>query len=120
MDPATYARLYGPCTLPRPRPGHPVTLALAAVTWGLTAVSVAWLLLLFGIAAVWGMAAGQEVGGLVATVLLSLAGGGAVLAGLAFAPGVRRLDLAPRLLLLGVLAFPVPTALAAMSWANVA
>ncbi|WP_415952039.1 hypothetical protein [Streptomyces sp. KLOTTS4A1] len=116
MNPATHSRLYGPA--PRPRTRNALVLLPAAAAWGLAGASAAWLLIHFGMAALWGLAAGADTGGLVAQVLLSFLGGAVVLGGIAFAPGVRRLSVETRLLLTGVVAFPVPTALAAMTLVN--
>ncbi|MFD9521203.1 hypothetical protein [Streptomyces sp. NPDC059979] len=117
MSPSTYAALYGPWQPTRPvAKERPVVTVLAALLWTATFLSLAWLASLFGIAVVWMAAAGGPVGGLVLRVALVVVGAAAGLTALAFAPGVRRLAPASRLLLLGALACPVPTALAIWSW----
>jgi hypothetical protein len=64
----------------------------------------------------WGAAEGAAVGGLVLEFVLIVAAGAAALTVLAFAPGVRRLSWAGRLLLTGSLACPFTTGLAIASW----
>ncbi|MFF4434986.1 hypothetical protein ACFYZ4_38225 [Streptomyces sp. NPDC001513] len=115
VNPSTYAALYGPWQPTRPAPKErPAVAVLAALLWTVTALSFVWLASLFSIALVWGAAAGQPVGGLLLRFLLVPAGAGAVLAALAFAPGIRRMAVSSRLLLLGALACPAPTTLAIM------
>ncbi|MDX3533684.1 hypothetical protein PV721_04750 [Streptomyces sp. MB09-01] len=117
MNPSTYAALYGPGRPTRAVPEErPVVAVLAALLWTVTSLSLAWLAGLFALAVVWGAAAGAPVGGLVLRVALITVGAAAALTALAFAPGIRRLAVAGRLLLLGALACPVPTALAVRSW----
>ncbi|MFD9633421.1 hypothetical protein [Streptomyces violascens] len=84
-----------------------------------TAVSLAWLTYLVGLIALWGMADGAEVGGFVQRFVLTVTGGLAALAALAFAPGVRRLTVPGRLFLTGLLACPVPTGFAIAAWVQV-
>ncbi|WP_327415119.1 hypothetical protein [Streptomyces sp. NBC_01233] len=117
MNPSTYAALYGPWQPTKPAPEErPVVVVLAVLLWTATFLSFAWLASLFAIAVVWGAAAGAPVGGLVLRVALVLAGAAAALTALAFAPGIRRLAVSSRMLLLGALACPVPTVLAIWSW----
>jgi hypothetical protein len=120
MNPQTYATLYGPWQPSRPRAGRgtTVTAVLAGVLWTLTMASLAWLTLLLGIVAVWMMAAGESVVAFILPFALIYVVYAAVLTACAYAPGVRRLAPAARLLLLGALAAPVPTTLAAWTWFN--
>ncbi|MFK8909719.1 hypothetical protein [Streptomyces sp. YS-3] len=110
MNPTTYATLYGPYRppRPRPRPGQAVVIGLAAAVWGMTLASLALLTLVVGMAALWGAADGAPVRDFVLTYFGTVLGAAAALGALAFAPGVRRLAPASRLLLLGALACPVP------------
>ncbi|GAA0617209.1 hypothetical protein [Streptomyces crystallinus] len=117
MNPTTYATLYGPYQPPRPRPRHGrqvLVVVLAAVLWAITFVSVAELAFLVGMVALWGAAEGQPVGEFVMTFVGIVGVATTLLVALAFAPGVRRLAPAMRLLLLGALACPVPTVYAAL------
>ncbi|MGW1894414.1 hypothetical protein ACWCP6_29860 [Streptomyces sp. NPDC002004] len=117
MNPKTYATLYGPWRPgQQPRPGRSAVAVLAGALWSLILLSLGWLTFLVGMTALWGAADGASVGGFLLTFVLSVAGAFAVLTALAFAPGVRRLTWASRLLLLGVLAFPVPVGLAVWAW----
>ncbi|MFJ6758223.1 MULTISPECIES: hypothetical protein [unclassified Streptomyces] len=117
MNPSTYTALYGPWQPARPVPKErPGVAVLAALLWTVTLLSVAWLASLFTIVIVWSAASGAPVGGLVLRVALIPVGAAAALTALAFAPGIRRLAVSSRLLLLGALACPVPTALAIWSW----
>ncbi|MEU6758278.1 hypothetical protein [Streptomyces sp. NPDC046685] len=116
VNPDTYAALYGPGRPAAPaRRERPVVAALAGVLWAATCMSVIWLASLFAIAVVWGAAAGAPVGNMVLWALIPV-GGAAALTALAFAPAVRRLSVAGRMLLLGALACPVPTGLAVWTW----
>ncbi|OAR26645.1 hypothetical protein A8W25_31605 [Streptomyces sp. ERV7] len=121
MNPTTYAALYGPYQPPRRRPhrGQAVVTVLAGMLWAVTFASLALLTFVVGMAALWGAADGTPVGDLVLTFFGIIIGAAAVLAALAFAPGVRRLAPASRLLLLGALACPVPTVYAIMVWARI-
>ncbi|MFI6037562.1 hypothetical protein ACIBBD_25985 [Streptomyces sp. NPDC051315] len=121
MNPQTYATLYG-AWQPTGRPGgrgRAAAAVAAGVLWALTLVSLAWLTVLVGMVAVWGLAEGVPVGGFVLRYALVVVGAMAVLIALAHAPGVRRLSPAVRLLVLAVPAFPVPTALAVWTWCDV-
>ncbi|MFE3526616.1 hypothetical protein ACFXOD_34450 [Streptomyces sp. NPDC059161] len=84
-----------------------------------TAVSLAGLTYLVGMTALWGVAAGAEVGGVVGCFVLTVTGGLAALAALAFAPGIRRLTVPGRLFLTGLLACPVATGFAVAAWVQV-
>ncbi|MFE1755340.1 hypothetical protein [Streptomyces anandii] len=117
MDPGTYARLYEP-PRPAPPPESPGLALLASALWVLNAVSLAWLTFLCAMVALWGAAEGQAVGDLVMTYVLVVAGGAGLLTALAFTPGVRRLSPAGRLLLTGVLACPVTTGVAVVTWVH--
>ncbi|MEU9158788.1 hypothetical protein AB0D29_00670 [Streptomyces sp. NPDC048424] len=117
MNPSTYAALYGPWQPAKPTPKErPAVAVLAALLWTVTGLSLAWLASIFSIALLWGAAAGQPVGGLLLRFVLVPVGAAAVLAALAFAPGIRRMAASSRLLLLGALACPAPTVLAVMVW----
>lgn len=117
MNPDTYAALYGPWQPAKPaREERPLVAALAGLLWAATCTSLLFLAGLFTMAVVWGAAAGAPVGGLVLRVALIPVGAGALLTALAFAPGIRRLAVSTRLLLLGALACPVPTGLAVWAW----
>lgn len=118
MNPGAHAR-FSASPRPVPRPGRRGVAALAGVLWVLNAVSLAWLAVLVALVALWGAAAGEAVGGVVLRFVLLAAGVPAALVALAFAPGIRRLSQATRLLLTGVLACPVTTGLAIASWLRV-
>lgn len=110
MDPRTYATLYGPWRpKPSPRPGRTVVGVLAGALWCVTLLSCAVLAFDGAIAALWGT---STAGDLLLRYALITVGTVAVLAALAFAPGVRRLPTEGRLLLMGAVAFPVPAFLA--------
>ncbi|WNM29232.1 hypothetical protein RKE30_01825 [Streptomyces sp. Li-HN-5-11] len=115
MNPGTYARLYGPPQL-TPRSEGTGVVVLASALWALNVASLAWLPFLVAMIALWGAAEGAAVGGLVLEFVLIAAAGAAALTVLAFAPGVRRLSWAGRLLLTGALACPFTTGLAIASW----
>ncbi|MBD0742662.1 hypothetical protein BG418_14395 [Streptomyces sp. CBMA152] len=87
---------------------------LACVLWAVTFGSLAWITLLVGIVTLWGAADGAPVGDFVLTYFGIIIGAAGALAALAFAPGVRRLAPASRLLLLGAVACPVPAFYAAL------
>ncbi|MFB8351133.1 hypothetical protein [Streptomyces niveus] len=89
---------------------------LAGVVWAITLLSLTWLAFLFGMATLWGLAAGVPLGGILLRYALIVATAGASLTALAFAPGVRQLAAESRLLLLGVIACPLPTVLAITTW----
>ncbi|MEU7600892.1 hypothetical protein AB0B78_02795 [Streptomyces sp. NPDC040724] len=120
MRPDAYAALYGPWQ-PAQQVRVPVgkdrrgVVALAALLWVVTALSVSVVGGLLSIALIWGAAAGQPIGELVPW-LLPLPAGAVGLTALARAPGIRRLAASSRLLLLGALACPVPTVLAVWLW----
>lgn len=118
MDSHTYATLYGPWK-PAPPPRRTGVRLLAGGLWGITVASMAWLAFLVGMAALWGAADGASVGGFLLDWVLRVAGAVAVLGAVAFAPGVRRLQGPHRMLLLGILACPVPAVLAVWTWFNV-
>lgn len=117
VKPQTYAALYGPW---RPEPashrGQTVVVVVAAMLWGLTAMSLVWLAFLVGMTALWVAAAGEPIADFLLRYVLIAVGAVAALTALAFAPGVRRLAAERRLLLLGALACPVPTTLAITTW----
>ncbi|MFJ1748989.1 hypothetical protein ACIOJD_22485 [Streptomyces sp. NPDC088116] len=92
---------------------------LAGVLWALTVLSLTWLAGLVTITAVWSLAAGVPVADVVLRYVLPAVGAAAALTALAFAPGVRRLTMEIRLLLIAVLACPVPTVLAITTWIQV-
>lgn len=120
LSPKAYDALYGPH-----RPTHSPNRAETAITvaagglWALTLGSLAWLTFLVGIGAVWAAAAGEPVGDFLWPFVLTVAGAAVALTALAFVPGIRRLTPAARLLLLGALAFPVPTGFAILTWIRV-
>lgn len=119
LSPKAYATLYSPYRpTHQPSRGETVVALLAGGLWALTLASLAWLTFLVGMVAVWGAAAGQPIGDLLRTFFLTVATAAATLIALAFAPGIRRLAPATRLLLLGALACPVPTCLAVVTWAQ--
>ncbi|MFB7213036.1 hypothetical protein [Streptomyces sp. NPDC056255] len=118
MNPSTYARLYGP-PRPAPRPGRTGVVVLASTLWVLNAASLAWLTFLVAMIALWGAADGMAVGGFLLQFVLIVTGGVAALTALAFAPGVRRMTWAGRLLLTGALACPVTTGVAIVAWSQV-
>jgi hypothetical protein len=117
VNPETYATLYGPWQ-PTPAPHRTRTgpAVLAGVVWAVTLLSLSWLASLVGITAVWGLAAGVPVGDFLLRCVLIVVGAAAALTALAFAPGIRRLTMDIRLLITGVLACPVPTVLAIITW----
>ncbi|WP_331748787.1 MULTISPECIES: hypothetical protein [unclassified Streptomyces] len=115
MNPSTNARLYGPPRL-APRSRRTGVVVLAWMLWTLTAASLAWLTFLVAMTALWGVAEGTAVGGFVLQFVLIVTSAAVALIALAFAPGVRRLHRAGRLLLTGALACPVTTGLAIGSW----
>ncbi|APU41273.1 MULTISPECIES: hypothetical protein [unclassified Streptomyces] len=117
MNPSTHAALYGPWRPARPaRRERPAVVALAGLLWAVTALSVAWTGGLACVALLWTAAAGEPAVGLVAPLLLIPAGAAGITA-LARAPRVRDLAASTRMLLLGAVACPVPTALAVWLWA---
>ncbi|MFD7490864.1 hypothetical protein ACFV8T_00310 [Streptomyces sp. NPDC059832] len=118
MNPSTYARLYGPPQL-APRPRRTGVAVMAWMLWTLNVASLAWLTFLVALTALWGAAEGTAVGGFVLQFVLIVTGAAVALTALAFAPGVRRLHWAGRLLLTGALACPVTTGLAIGSWIHV-
>ncbi|PZG94454.1 hypothetical protein C1I97_27770 [Streptomyces sp. NTH33] len=118
MNPSTYTRLYGPRPSV-PRRARTGVVVLAAVLWGLTLVSCAWLAYLVGVVVF--VSAGADgawapAGSFLLWCALVVAGAVGVLTAVAFVPGVRRLAPESRLLLLGVLACPAPTLLAVLTW----
>ncbi|WP_143570547.1 hypothetical protein [Streptomyces acidiscabies] len=81
-------------------------MALAAfAVWMPTLVSVAWMTLVVGLGVLLGVVDGLSY-------VAYLAAGVAVLASLALIPPLRRLALPARMLVLGVLALPVPVGVA--------
>ncbi|MFE9999837.1 hypothetical protein [Streptomyces avermitilis] len=119
MDPRTYAKLYSPCKpSPSASPRTGVTL-LAALLWGITAMSLAWLTFLVGLTALWSAAEGTSASGLLAGYAGCVIGGAALLTALAFVPGVRRMTTAGRSLSLSSVACPVPLVLAVATWFSV-
>ncbi|WP_030786632.1 hypothetical protein [Streptomyces sp. NRRL S-920] len=115
-NPGTYARLYGPAQ-PARRSGHWGLVAVAGVLWALTLTSLAWITVLVSLAALWGEAAGADAGTFVLQYVAFVAGAAAALTALVFAPGIRRLSWASRLILAGVVACPVAVGFAVYSWA---
>ncbi|MGW0995450.1 hypothetical protein ACWD5V_19520 [Streptomyces sp. NPDC002523] len=94
----------------------------AVLLWMVTLSSLSLLTVLVGMFAFWLRADGApwaDVRAFVLPYALPVAGAAVALAALAFAPGVRRLTPLARLLLLGVLACPVPTGLLAWTWFRV-
>ncbi|MEU2711906.1 hypothetical protein [Streptomyces sp. NPDC007205] len=89
---------------------------LTALLGVATVLSMAWLTFLVGMVALWGAAEGAAVGGFLAQYAAGVAGGAALLAALAFVPGVRRMTPAGRRLLLTAVACPVPLVLAVVTW----
>lgn len=87
-------------------------MALVAVCWGLTGMTLGPILYGVGALAVMGAAEGLPVGGYLVRTLGPVVVWAAVLTALAFAPGVRRLARETGLLLTGVLAVPAPPVLA--------
>ncbi|MBT2398541.1 hypothetical protein [Streptomyces sp. ISL-100] len=117
MNPHTYATLYGPWQPARQlRKGRTAVRVLAGILWAVTFASLAWLMCLVSLTAVWGLAAGAPVGSFLLRCALTVTGSAAALAALYFAPGIRRLATASRLLLVGAVACPVPTGLAIWTW----
>ncbi|WP_314242987.1 hypothetical protein [Streptomyces sp. DSM 40907] len=120
MRPDAYAALYGPwqpaqqVRVPVAKE-RPAVAALAALLWAVTLLSVSWVGGLLSIALIWGAAAGQPIAELLLW-FLPLPAGAVGLAALARAPGVRRLAVSTRVLLLGALACPVPAVLAVRLW----
>ncbi|MFE1898018.1 hypothetical protein [Streptomyces yangpuensis] len=116
MNPSTHAALYGPWRPARPaRRERPVVVVLAALLWAVTALSVSLIGGLACIALLWTAAAGEPAAGAVVPLLLIPAGAAGITA-LARAPRVRDLTASTRMLLLGAVACPVPTALAVWFW----
>ncbi|MFJ7775280.1 hypothetical protein [Streptomyces yangpuensis] len=116
MNPSTHAALYGPWRPARPaRRERPVVVVLAALLWAVTALSVSLIGGLACIGLLWTAAAGEPAAGAVVPLLLIPAGAAGITA-LARAPRVRDLVPSTRMLLLGAVACPVPTALAVWLW----
>ncbi|MFJ1564410.1 hypothetical protein ACIOG8_09350 [Streptomyces erythrochromogenes] len=116
MNPSTHAALYGPWQPAKPvRKERPAVVVLAGLLWAVTALSVSWVGGLACIALLWTAAAGDAPGGLFLLLLLIPAGAGALTA-LARTSRLRAMDAATRMLLLGAVACPVPTALAVWLW----
>ncbi|MFE9169382.1 hypothetical protein ACFYNZ_07620 [Streptomyces kebangsaanensis] len=115
MNPTTCARGSRP---PAPRRARTGVAVAAAVLWGLTLVSCAWLAYLVLVVIVSAVTEGASAGGFLLWCALIVAGAVGALTALAFAPRVRRLAPESRLLLLGALACPAPTVLAACTWAG--
>ncbi|MFB7107904.1 hypothetical protein [Streptomyces sp. NPDC056190] len=113
MNPSTCASDSCPQAPRRARTGVAV---VAAVLWGLTLVSCAWLAYLVGVVIVSAVTEGASAGGFLLWCVLIVAAAVGALTALAFAPGVRRLAPESRLLLLGALACPAPALLAILTW----
>ncbi|WP_079134084.1 hypothetical protein [Streptomyces sp. EN23] len=111
MDSRTCGTLYGPARI-APPPRRPGVVLLSAVLWLLTSLSVSWLCALVGIAALWGAASGEPVGGFLLCCFAVLCGGAGVIVAVCRAPAVRRMSGDVRSLLLGALACPAPLVLA--------
>ncbi|WP_331749535.1 MULTISPECIES: hypothetical protein [unclassified Streptomyces] len=105
MNPSTCARLYGP-PQPAPRPGRTGVVVPAWVLWTLSVASLAWLTFLVALTALWGAVEGAAAGGFVLLFVLIVTGAAVALIALAFAPGVRRLHRAGRLLALPGMELP--------------
>jgi hypothetical protein len=123
VNPQTHQTLYGPWR-PAPRSDRRDTAVglLAGLLWTATLCSLGWLTFLVGMCALWSLADGAtwaDVRGFVLPYALTVVGAAAVLTALAFVPGVRRLAPLTRLLLLGVLACPVPTGLMVWTWLRI-
>ncbi|MFH9978486.1 hypothetical protein ACH4ND_04355 [Streptomyces sp. NPDC017179] len=101
---------------PVPRRARAGVAALAAVLWGVTLVSCAWLAYLVGVVVVSAVTEGASPGGFLLWCALIVAAAVGALTAIAFAPGVRRLAPESRLLLLGALACPAPALLAVLTW----
>jgi hypothetical protein len=116
VNPTTCASGTRPPTPRRTRTG--VAVLAAAVLWGLTLVSCAWLAYLVGVVAVSAGADGAwaSAGRFLLWCALVVVGAAGALTAFALAPRVRRLAPESRLLLLGVLACPAPTVLAILTW----
>ncbi|KJY23387.1 MULTISPECIES: hypothetical protein [Streptomyces] len=116
MNPSTHAALYGPWQPSAPvRRDRPLVVVLAGLLWALTALSVSLVGGLACIVLLWTAAAGQPLGGLIPLLLL-IPAGAAALTALARTSRVREMAASSRMLLLGALACPVPTALAVWLW----
>ncbi|MEV7616741.1 hypothetical protein [Streptomyces sp. NPDC089799] len=118
MNPQPHPAPYAPWQ-PAARPARrerPAVAVLASLLWLTTFAALTWLAVLLGIVAVWGAAAGTPLLDFLLTPALILLGSAAALTALAFAPGIRRLAVSTRMLLLGALACPAPTALAIWTW----
>ncbi|MGN5388643.1 hypothetical protein [Streptomyces sp. JL7001] len=116
MNPSTHAAPHGPWQPSAPvRRDRPVVVVFAGLLWAVTALSVSWVGGLACIALLWTTAAGDPIGGLIPLLLL-IPAGAAALTALARAPRVRRMATSTRMLLLGALACPVPTAAAVWLW----
>ena len=118
MDSHTNATLYSPWK-PAPPPRRTGVRLLAGLLWGITMMSMVWLAVLVGLAALGGAAAGAPMGASLPDCLLGVAGAAAVLGAMAFAPGVRRMELPHRMLLLGVIACPGPVVLVVWTWFSI-
>ncbi|WP_326770332.1 hypothetical protein OG978_41825 (plasmid) [Streptomyces sp. NBC_01591] len=99
-----------------PRPRRTGVVVLAWMLWILNVASLAWLTFLVALTVLWGAAEGAAAGGFVLQFVLIVTGAVVAVIALAFAPGVRRLHWAGRLLLTGTLTCPVTTGLAIGSW----
>ncbi|MEV5582496.1 hypothetical protein AB0L39_28535 [Streptomyces parvus] len=118
MDPRAYDARYRSARIapPHRRPG---VMGLSAVLWLLTSLSVSWLCSLAGMAALWGAAAGEPVGGFLLCCFAVLVVGGGMFVAVCRVPAVRRMSGDARSLLLGALACPVPLVLATATWFSV-
>ncbi|MER7730970.1 hypothetical protein ABTX80_08805 [Streptomyces erythrochromogenes] len=116
MNPSAHAALYGPWQPAQPvRKERPAVVVLAALLWVATAVSVSLIGGLACIALLWTAAAGEPAAGAAVPLLLIPAGAGALTA-LARTSRLRAMAASTRMLLLGAVACPVPTALAVWFW----
>ncbi|MFB8218207.1 hypothetical protein [Streptomyces anulatus] len=118
MDPRAYDALYRPARI-APPPRHTGVVLLSAVLWLLTSLSVSWLCFLVGMTALWGVAAGAPVGGLLLCCFAVLCVGAGMFVAVCRAPAVRRMSGDARSLLLGALACPVPLVLAVAAWFSI-
>ncbi|MFE7097842.1 hypothetical protein [Streptomyces erythrochromogenes] len=116
MNPSTHAALYGPWQPARPpRRERPVVVVLAALLWVVTALSVSLIGGLACIVLLWTAGAGEPAAGAVVPLLLIPAGAAGITA-LARTSRLRSMAASTRMLLLGAVACPVPTAFAVWFW----
>ncbi len=116
VNPSTYAALYGPWQPAKPvRKERPAVVVLAGLLWAVTVLSVSCVGGLACIALLWTAAAGDAAGGMLLLLLLMPAGAAGITA-LARTSRLREMAASTRMLLLGAVACPVPTALALWLW----